>query len=87
MNQSAQSEQLPDASRLLQPGAKSGKDKSQNPRVSSKFSERWQSHNEESQTLCVPNLLTFQRRQLRPEVDGGGGIPPTFLSGTSEVQH
>jgi hypothetical protein len=41
MNQSAQSEQLPDASRLLQPGAKSGKDKSQNPRVSSKFSERW----------------------------------------------
>src|SRR5215208_8060233 len=44
-------------------------------------------HNEESQIPCVPNLLTFQRRQLRPEVDGGGGIPPTFLSGTNEVQH
>ncbi|HKH71330.1 MAG TPA: hypothetical protein VKA59_08275, partial [Vicinamibacterales bacterium] len=33
-------------------------------------------HNEESQIPCVPNLLTFQRRQLRPEVDGGGGSRP-----------
>jgi hypothetical protein len=33
-------------------------------------------HNEEPQTPCVPNSLTFQRRQLRPEVDGGGGSRP-----------
>jgi len=51
MNQSAQSEPLPDASRLLQPGAKSGKDKSQNPRVSSKFSERWQSRTTRNRRL------------------------------------
>ena len=71
MNQSAQSEQLPMPAEL-HPGCEVREGQvAESEGLVEIQRTRAITHNRESQTPAA-NLLTFRRRQIRPEVDGGG---------------